>query len=48
MADSTLTADDLRELALQALEDGDFDGAVTLAGNAADLDEVEASDQNQN
>ncbi len=38
MADLTFSADGLRELAAEALEDGDFEGARALADNASDTE----------
>lgn len=45
MSDFTYSADDLRELAEEALENGDFDGAIALADNASETEAAENSGQ---
>ena len=45
MTDFTYSSDDLRELAEEALEDGDFDGALALADNANETEAAEGSGQ---
>lgn len=44
-ADLTFSADDLRELAIEALESGDIETAQALAQNAEDTEEVESNEQ---
>lgn len=45
MTDFTYSSDDLRELAEEALENGDFDGALALADNANETEAAESSGQ---
>ena len=46
MADLTHSAEELRELANEALANGDFEGAQALADNAKDTEAVQQNEQN--
>lgn len=46
MSDLTYSADELRDFAQEAIDNGDFDTARDLADNAQDTEEAQGNDQN--